>query len=90
MRRTSGFLADANRAGMMRLVIAVLLAVIAVDAATRGHYLLAAARLAFASVAALLAYGTLPGRDAPAPRLLGGLVGAACLLWAASFIFPAL
>jgi hypothetical protein len=81
---------EANRAGMIRAVIALLLIVIGVDSASHGEYLLAGARFGFAVLAALLAYATLPGRRPPPRQLTIGLLGASISLWVATFFFPTL
>lgn len=81
---------ETNRTGMIRLVIAILLLVIAVDAARQGDYLLAAARLGFGVLAGALAYATLPGRNPPPRQAMIGLLGASIALWLATFFFPEL
>jgi len=85
MRPAGGFEPPkANRAGMMRLVIAILLLVTAADAFSRGEILLGVARVGFGALAGLLAYGTLPGRAVPARPAIGLLVGSLAV-WAATF-----
>jgi hypothetical protein len=91
MRPTGVFRApEANRAGMIRLVISILLLIIAVDAASKGEYLLAAARLGFGVLAGLLAYRTLPDRKWPPRGLMIGVLAGSIALWLATFFFPTL
>ena len=75
--------AGANRAGLMRLVIAVLLAILAANAAAEGRYLNATANGCFAILAGMLAYLTLPGRRLPRAAPLAAL-GLGVALWIAS------
>jgi hypothetical protein len=80
--------AEANRAGLMRLVIGILLAIMGANYAAQGRWLAAVANFAFALLAGMLAYRTLPGR-APIPRqVILGTLAVGVALWLASLAYP--
>lgn len=91
MHPTGGFPggSEANRAGMMRLVIGILLLILAGSAAQQGRWLVAAANLAFAALAGMLAYQTLPDRRPLPPAAVVGALAAGVILWVVSLIVGA-
>lgn len=79
---------ELNRAGLMRLVIAIVLVIMAAESASRGRLLTAGANAVFAVLAGMLAWATLPGRRLPPRPVVLGILAAGITLWLVSFVVP--